>query len=181
MDKLNDFMVDRRLQPELRGRLRAYFKERRTLTKANRHQALIEQMSPSLRGAVASATCIDWLTKVSWMKSGSIQFLESIALCLKPEVFPPQELISAECFHVVTRGVAVKDLRVHISGSYWGDDMILDNNELRNMDPAQAITYVETYTLEQSSLQTVLESYPSERTRVRSARIWIVFTRRFPE
>jgi len=59
--------------------------------------------------------------------------------------------------------------------------MIVDNQEMRHLDPAQAITYVETYALPQSSLDTVLESYPQEYTRVRSARIWIVFARRFPE
>ena len=59
--------------------------------------------------------------------------------------------------------------------------MIVDNQDMRHLDPAQAITYVETYALPQSSLDTVLESYPQEYTRVRSARIWIVFARRFPE
>ena len=66
MDKLNDFMADRRLAAPLREKLRDYFRTRWTLSKARRNRDLIEMMSPSLKGLVASATCLDWIRRVKW-------------------------------------------------------------------------------------------------------------------
>jgi hypothetical protein len=66
MDKLNDFMADRRLAQPLREKLRDYFRTRWTLSNARRNRDLIEMMSPSLKGLVASATCLDWIRSVKW-------------------------------------------------------------------------------------------------------------------
>eukprot|EP00947_MAST-08B_sp_MAST-8B-sp1_P002653 g2653.t1 len=117
MDKLNDFVVDRRLGPTLRDRLRTYFRERWTLSKANGYKELIDMMSPSLKGHVAAAATLEWLRKVSWMRKARLPFLHSVALSLEAQVYPPEELIPGDHFTLIMRGVAVKDVRVYISGN----------------------------------------------------------------
>ena len=52
--------------------------------------------------------------------------MTSIALNLKPEIYPPTEMIPGETFHVISRGIAIKDMRV-FCGMVWGLDMILSN------------------------------------------------------
>ena len=119
MDKLNDFVVDRRLGPTLRDRLRTYFRERWTLSKANGYKELIDMMSPSLKGHVAAAATLEWLRKVSWMRKARLPFLHSVALSLEAQVYPPEELIPGDHFTLIMRGVAVKDVRVYISGNWY--------------------------------------------------------------
>ena len=142
MDELNDFMIANRLPVDLRTRLRDYFYQRRTLLVTENNRLLLADMSPSLRGEVAEVTARKWLKFVPWLKWGSKNFRTSVALALQPHLYSPKEIVSAEHFHIITRGVVVKDLRILISGDVWGVDMILSDPTLRYLQPARCLAYV---------------------------------------
>ena len=131
-----------RLPIALRTRLRDYFYQRRNLLVTENNRLLLADMSPSLRGEVAEVTARKWLKFVPWLKWGSKNFCTSVALALQPHLYSPQEVVSAEHFHIITRGVVVKDLRILISGDVWGVDMILSDPTLRYLQPARCLTYV---------------------------------------
>jgi hypothetical protein len=140
MDELNDFMHTNRIPVPLRTRLREYFHQRKALIVAETDRVLLTNMSPTLRGEVAEATVDKWLESVPWLLRAIKGFRTSVALALLPALYSPQELISAEHFHIITRGVVVKDLRVLISGDVWGIDMILSSPILRRLQPARCLT-----------------------------------------
>ena len=51
-------------------------------------------------------------------------FVTSLAMLMRPEIYPPMEMITGETFHVVARGVVIKDMKILCSGMVWGLDMI---------------------------------------------------------
>jgi hypothetical protein len=89
------------------------------------------------------------------------------------------EMITGETFHVVARGVVIKDMKILCSGMVWGLDMILTNKTLRRMRPAIALTYVEVLELRRGDLINLLSRFPKARKRVRKAVIWMAFQRKF--
>ena len=101
------------------------------------------------------------------MRNASLPFLRSIAVFLSSMVYPPEELIPGNYFHMVMRGVAIKDNKVHISGSWWGEDMIVTDLRLRRTEPGRAMTFIEVTSLSPGDLSTVLEQYPAEAKRIR--------------
>ena len=102
-------------------------------------------MTPALRGDVASELYGNWLHRVTWLRDASNPFLESLALALKPALYPTGELVNGEYFTIVTRGVAIKAMQVIISGGFWGSDLILNNRALRSLAPARTLTFLECY------------------------------------
>ena len=179
MDSLEVFMDEKQLDFELRRRLRFYFRRRRSLDTMENFQDLLRSMSPSLRGDVALSITSKWLPKVPWLRNGEKNFVTSIALNLKPEIYPPMEMVAGDIFHVISRGIAIKDMQVFCGGMVWGLDMILSNQKLRKMKPAIALTFLETSALSRSDFMHVLERFPREKSKVRRSVIWLAFRRKF--
>ena len=75
------------------------------------------------------------------------------------------ETIDGTTFHVVVRGVAIKDMMVKCSGMLWGLDMVLDNVSLRRLSPAIALTYCEVMVLSRNDFKKLLQSFPMERKK----------------
>ena len=179
MDNLEVFMGEKQLDYSLRRRLRFYFRRRRSLDTMNNFQDLLRSMSPSLRGDVALSITSKWLPKVPWLRYGEKNFVTSIALNLRPEIYPPMEMVAGDIFHVVSRGIAIKDMRVFCGGMVWGLDMILSNTALRRTKPAIALTFLETSSLSRTDFMHVLERFPREKKAVRRSVIWLAFRRKF--
>ena len=57
---------------------------------------LVSAMTPALRGDVASELYGNWLHRVTWLRDASNPFLESLALALKPALYPTGELVNGE-------------------------------------------------------------------------------------
>ena len=57
-------------------------------------------------------------------------------------------------------------------GSFWGEDMIVTSNALRDKRDASALTYVEITTLERDALESVLVSPPHHISKRLSATHW---------
>jgi hypothetical protein len=179
MDSLEDFITDKKLSKSLADRLRVYFLKRRSLDKDETYRVIINHMSPTLRGDVAETLTGPWLHRVSWLRNAEPAFVTSLAMLMHREVYPPMEMISGETFHVVVRGVVIKDMQVMCSGQIWGFDMILHNKSLRRMRPAIALTYVEVLKLGRLDFFNLLSRFPEANKRVRKAVIWLAFRRKF--
>ena len=123
----------------------------------------MNHLSPSLKGHVAKVLTGPWLEKVSWLRNASEAFITSVALLLRAAIYPPMETIDGTTFHVVVRGVAIKDMMVKCSGMIWGLDMVLANKELRRLSPAIALTYCELMLLPRNIFMKLLENFPLEK------------------
>ena len=179
LDRLESFIEEKHLSYALAHRLRRYFLKRRSLDKMETYQVLLNHMSPTLRGDVAEAMTGKWLHRVSWLRNAQRTFVTSLAMLMRPEIYPPMEMFTGETFHVVARGVVIKDMKILCSGMVWGLDMILTNKTLRRMRPAIALTYVEVLELRRGDLINLLSRFPKARKRVRKAVIWMAFQRKF--
>ena len=131
------------------------------------YKAIMENCSPSLRGEVAKTLTGAWIMKVSWLRYASETFVTSMALLLKGKISPPLEPISGKTLHVMVRGVAIKDMSVFCNGMVWGLDMVLTNIRLRRLNPAVALTYVETLELDRRKFMALLNAFPQEKKKKR--------------
>jgi len=179
MGHLNVFMESKRMPLHLRERLRTFFNHRRSLEQDDNNAVLMEKMSPGLRGEVARLSTVDWIHKVPWLASGTQGFISSISIALHAELFAPNEMIAGVEMRVLTRGVVAKDARIYTRGSVWGVDMILQSRTLKNLSPARCLTYVHVLVLREEALEELLELYPSQRTPIRVAAIWMALRRSF--
>jgi Ca2+-binding EF-hand superfamily protein len=179
IETLDQFATEKGLGTSLKQRLKIYFEKRQSLERTETYQSIIAKCPAALRGEVAKTLTGAWIMKVSWLRFASETFVTSMALLLKGSISPPLELISGKSLHVMVRGVAIKDMRVHCSGMVWGLDMVLCNTQLRRQNPAVALTFVETLALERKSFIDLLDAFPFEKKRVRRATIWLAFKRKF--
>jgi hypothetical protein len=53
MDKLNQFLLEKRMPTDMRARIREYFVQRRVMLRDIEYAELMTSMSPTLRGEVA--------------------------------------------------------------------------------------------------------------------------------
>ncbi len=179
MELLDQFVVEKGFDAELKTQLREYYGRRQSLDRMESYQTIMNHLSPSLKGHVAKVLTGPWLEKVSWLRNASEAFITSVALLLKAAIYPPMETIDGTTFHVIVRGVAIKDMMVKCSGMVWGLDMVLANKELRRLSPAIALTYCEVLVLPRSVFIALLEKFPLEKRKVRRASIWLAFRRKF--
>lgn len=164
MELLDQFVVEKGFDAHLKLQLREYYSRRQSLDRMESYQAIMNHLSPSLKGHVAKVLTGPWLEKVSWLRNASEAFITSVALLLKAAIYPPMETMDGTTFHVIVRGVAIKDMMVKCSGMVWGLDMVLANKELRHLSPAIALTYCELLVLPRSVFIALLEKFPLEKT-----------------
>jgi hypothetical protein len=129
MDQLNRFLEQSRIPQALRRELRAYFHQARSLQLAASQKALLEQMSPTLKGRVAICTIGGMLSSVfgkGIFKGAEGEFISDIAQRFETAVYAPNELLDYpdRLYHLV-RGVVVLAGRPLSNGAVWGDDMVL--------------------------------------------------------
>jgi hypothetical protein len=173
MDQLRIFFRKAHIHEDLRERLIDYFRNRRLLQQQENYKHLLELMSPTLRGEVAYISNSHWIQEIPWMRNGSIAFITACALIMTSTLSAPMELVDGTTLHVVVRGVAAKDNRIMTSGNTWGKDMILISEHLRYMEPARAISYLETKSLGHYNMQGLLERFPKEKLRIRVDALWL--------
>lgn len=124
IDRLNVYMDSKDMPLDLRDRLRQYFRQRKQMDSDHQYSALMERMSPALRGEVARSVNREWLERVPWLNNGSLGFIASLAIALELELFAPQELIIGGQLRVLTRGVVARNAKIMTSGCVWGIDMM---------------------------------------------------------
>ena len=181
MDQVNYFAKSRRLPPHLTHKLRSFFHSTQHIFHAKRFDALLEKMSGTLRADICSHVARGVLAKVPYFNESDVEsdFLASVALALKPRVYCPRELVRTDELVIVERGVCVRTGKIYVKGMCVGEDMIVSRPAFRDGAPAIALSFLQVSTLDRSSLDDLLVSYPRARKAVHKAAMRIATRRAF--
>jgi len=179
IDELNFFCADQMIPEDLRVELRAYFRSMLYQIRLRRYEGLLGRMSQKLRGDAAYCMCELRVRKVPYLVHPSCEpeFLSNLAIKFAPVVFSHLERVPCTRLLIVGRGVVAKRGRLGVSGTALGQDVILSNANLRDVGDAIALTFVQSSTLEQKDIFSLLPSYPMAYTVVRRAAMRIALVR----
>ena len=178
MDDLNVFMSNKRLPNDMRRRLREYFHQTKHLQMSNAQNHLYRMMSPSLQGEVAWAANSRWLERIPFLENCGTDFKVELAMQLTARVFAPGERAPGGHLYILNRGLALYGARVLTAGRIWGDDVILESDQLRSRFCARAMNYLEAYTIDRDSLFAVAENYPKSYRAIRRCALLMAMKRR---
>ena len=175
MDALNHFMKDRKLPTDMRHTLRDFFTDAREVHQVDSDASLLAKMSPLLQGNVALVASKEWLEQVWFLKGmGSTklerEFIAALSMQLGIRAYALDERLPIGQMYVLRRGMVVKLWRFLGKGRVWGEDMLLDNQELVDHSQAVALTFVEAFTLKKEDLLDLGGTYP-EPWRIVSKRM----------
>ncbi|GAQ82343.1 K+-channel ERG and related proteins [Klebsormidium nitens] len=180
MDQLNNFMEDHHLPPDLRTKLRDYFRYRHNNKGVGNFHSLLSMMSKNLRAEVAGHTNGVWINKLPFFRSCPTEFVIEVSLNMESETFAPQEAIirlnePPEKMFVVRKGVVAGNGRIHTSGSVIGTDMLFEARSTRRAHSAMALTYCDLMSLDRKVLFQILEHHPDVAENLRKASIRTLF------
>ena len=177
------FMADKAFPDEMRRRLRTFFHNSKELAKNEGYQALVERMSPKLQAEVSERNAA-WLKQLEYFKvkgqprDVNREFLVAVSHELHGTVYEPREPIKWENrLYCVGKGVASRAGHIRTAGCFWGEDFILDSFELKDKQPAHALTFVEVLVLKREDFFRVLDRYPGEKRLVRKATVRMAIRR----
>lgn len=183
MDALNAFMSDKAFPEEMRRRLRTFFHNSKELAKNEGYQALVERMSPKLKAEVSERNAA-WLKQLEYFKINGVprevnrEFLVAVCHELHGTVYEPREPIKWQNrLYCVGKGVASRAGHIRTAGCFWGEDFILESFELKDKQPAHALTFVEVLVLTRENFFRVLDHYPGEKRLVRKATVRMAIRR----
>ena len=177
MDSLNTFMAVQNFSKPLRIKVRAFFNQTKDLAKSDNHKALINRLSPALKEEVTAKNC-EWVQKIYYMSTFKPAISVAILDYLVPAVFTPQEKVGIQdCLCVVSRGVASRAGVVKTAGTFWGEDFILENWDLKEHLDARALTYIEVLILSRQNFYDCMENFQDELAAVRRACVRLAVNR----
>jgi len=163
MDELNFFMEDRKLNMEMRHRLRSFFLSNKSVRRREHQQWVLERMSPALKGEVFMEMNKLWMRRVGFLQDIMSQsehhtcsrlrdFLVGIAQILLTEVHAQAEVFGRpRSAYILTRGIVARSSRVLRQGATWGyDSFILSDGSKDLLEPIKSfsLTYVELLVLD---------------------------------
>ena len=165
MDELNYFLRDMKAPRDLAVRAREHCRSTRGLFKKLEYVKLFNIMSPMLRGDLAQIMSLRTLENVWYFQSCESDLLRALSEKLRPDGFARAERIYyEERINIVTKGAAARGGKILTLDCYWGEDMIITSDALKDTRYASALTYLELTTISRSDLEDCLVRYPrSER------------------
>lgn len=177
---LNYFVRDKKLDPDLALRLRRYYNETNQLRYfEGKNQELMQTMTSQLRGESALASAKAIFSKVSYLSAGADRvepdFLSKAALLLTTAVYCPKEPIPRDMLTIVIRGLVSCDGRIGLKA--FAEDMIIENQKLRDMRPASALTITQVSRLARLNLMELLVGFPRARRWIHKQAVRITFQR----
>ena len=101
----------------------------------------------------------------------------SLATRYSTEVFSRLERVPCLNLFIVERGVVAKRGALGVAGTCFGQDVILSNDNLRDIGDAIALTFVQTTELNQSDIFALLPEYPKAYHIVRRAALQMALLR----
>mmetsp|Transcript_58288 Transcript_58288/g.103524 ORF Transcript_58288/g.103524 Transcript_58288/m.103524 type:complete len:902 (-) Transcript_58288:21-2726(-) len=170
LDDFNSMAKDQDLPRHICYRGREYIREQRFHEHYLRNQAAWESLGADLRGTVARQIASHYINGIWFFKDSTAAFREDTAKAFVPNFYERREVIeqpSRLC--VVERGAVGRQGRILVPWSYWGEDMIVRLEILRDDFAAMTLTYTEIMTLFREDLSAVLIYYPDETRRLRRA------------
>jgi len=175
MDELEYFMKERQFAHRHRARLRDFFRQTEEYLRLSSHNALMAKMSVQLRGDTALLIGIATLEKVSYFSLDSVEkeFLAVVALNLYGAVYEAREVLPFVDLTVIAKGMAARKLRIFSKGATLGTDCVIPDarQNLRELDTANCLSFVQTSQISRHSLITIVEHFPVAKAHVRTAGI----------
>lgn len=172
MDRLNLFIKEAKIDTDLAGRLRAFFRYRRKVTNQISWGELLDLMSPSMRQEVATQINTAWLIKVEIFHGIPEQVAIELSFNFVLETFPPEEHIIGERdestkLFVLKSGVVMCKGRVRTIGdnACFGEDMLW--RTMQRGYKAVSLTFCDCFTLKKDTLERVMDNFPSVRVMLR--------------
>eukprot|EP00930_Biecheleria_cincta_P074534 TRINITY_DN6174_c0_g1_i1.p1 TRINITY_DN6174_c0_g1~~TRINITY_DN6174_c0_g1_i1.p1 ORF type:complete len:939 (-),score=131.57 TRINITY_DN6174_c0_g1_i1:150-2966(-) len=178
LDDFNSMARDQDLPRHIRYRGREFIREQRFHEHYIRHMAAWESLGADLRGTVARQIASVYINNIWFFKGTSAQFREDTAKMFLPNFYEKRELIenpSKLC--VVERGAVGRQGRILVPWNYWGEDMLVRLEMLRDDHSAMTLTHTEIMTLHRDDLSEVALSYPAETKRLRHAAVLMAIYR----
>ena len=168
-------MRERALPRKMRMALRDFFRSSRRINQLNQDGRLLDHLTPHLQGVVALTANQVWVNQVWYFRDThtshrGLEFIASLARSLVLRNYVKDERLPIGQLYILRRGLCVKMWRFLGAKKVWGEDMILDVEELIDHSQAVALTYVEVYTLRRLSLDSVLAEFDEPRAIVERAR-----------
>mmetsp|Transcript_16842 Transcript_16842/g.42915 ORF Transcript_16842/g.42915 Transcript_16842/m.42915 type:complete len:640 (+) Transcript_16842:35-1954(+) len=164
---------------DLRMRLLAFFEMKVQADEQIRTRLVIKQMSPALQIATTKSIYMPFVKQISWMdKFGGPALVDCVQRLDQLLLIASEVLRDHKCLYFVMRGLVIVGPRIRRKGNTWGDDLILQNDELRHRYDALALSPVETTFLSRAELDNVLRRYPAEQKIVRRRRVMLAMMRR---
>ena len=179
IDELNFFCDDQQMPKELRVELRSYFRNTLYNVRLKRYETLLAKMSQKLRGDAAFHMCEYRLSHVPFLvhKQLEVEFMSNLAIRMTPTVYSHLERVPCTRLLIVGRGVVAKRGRLSVSGASLGQDVILSNDNLRDLGDAIALTFVQASCISQKDIFGLLPDYPLAYRIVRRAAMRLALVR----
>lgn len=179
LDELNYFVKDQAIPPELTVKLRSYFRNTMHLVRAKRYDQLLQKMSTRLRGDAAFRMSMNIFGNVPYLTNPELEaeFMCNLAIKYSMTVYSRLERVPCTNLFVVERGVVAKRGRLGLAGACFGRDVILSNNNLRDLGDAIALTFVQTISLSQKDIFDLLPDYPMAYLVIRRAALGMALAR----
>lgn len=166
MDDLNLMMCDCGMPSEVRERLRRYFHEARDMSRQRIERNVIDQMSPALQGEVAMFVHGRWIENVPFLRAMDRESFISVARWFHMMVFAPKEDARQDrTLFIIQRGIGARRGKILQTGDAWGEDMLLENDFLRDTSITKALSYLHVLMLQNSDLRRVEAKFPKETRR----------------
>ena len=177
MDNLNYFLDDMQIPYHLRIRAREYLRNSRDLIKKSSYNELIHTMSPVLRADIVTSMSAKTLEPVWYLGECEQMARVELAVRLTRHGFPSREKVSSVKLSILMRGVAARCGNILTPSSHWGDDFIVSAPALRDVRPANSLTYVEVVCLSRDDLFGVLNNFPKSSSVIRQAAMKVAMRR----
>ena len=171
MDELNHFCSTHCLPRDLVVKLRAYFRNTIHFVRVMRYDSLLKKMSTRLRGDAAFHMSQYQLRHVPFLVHPDLEpeFMCNLAIRFHTCVYSRLERVPCTDLFIVERGVVAKRGRLGLKGACFGKDVILSNDNLRDLGDAIALTFMQTITLTQADIFELLPDFPKAYIVVRKA------------
>jgi hypothetical protein len=179
MDGLNGVLVSREIPHSLRVRLRKYLYEAYFVHRQRHQQETIKWLSAGLQGELAVESGMDKVCNCVWYLAGITgPVLIDIAQRFESSLFSPNEFImDKHSLSVVRKGTIFYKGRIILRDGVVGEDMILENEDLRDSACPRVVTFVEVFTLTRKHLGEVCAKHSDFARRIRKAQIKLAIWR----
>jgi hypothetical protein len=177
-DQLNSIIKTRKVNRELRIRLRQYFNNTRTLRAEKNYDTAYDCLSPQLQGELILAANRVWLEKVPWLAWTSRDFIIVLVRGFRVLAHAQREIFGEPMnLYVLQRGVVALNARVLVTGDIWGEDQVLLFSPalLSLFQRCYSLTFSQVQVLHRSTIEEACLRYPGNAIPIRRAYVRQVF------
>ena len=94
----------------------------------------------------------NWLHHCTFLRSCPHDMAVELTMTMRPMLFAPGDIAPPEFLYVIERGVVLYRGKMLGENRLWGEDIILQSTQLRQMYVGRALTYVEVHCVSRDRL-----------------------------